>query len=221
MTEIVRELDVKNRIAFVGLSFPDVYRVPRRISLNSDGNRRSFLGLLIGRANMPIRFVSFDGIRLRVLYEYFKGLSSTTIYLKMPSLLYDVGEMDEAPLHFHMSGAKRTYFIDHIALLRALELNLLKHGTNYEVGRVGAEISYSIIRERFGCKSLVLSEPAKGGKDLYSTDGLVAVQSRLLSHPNQRTLKWQIRLELSKMIRKLGVDFRYTKTATVGYAVLS
>lgn len=118
MTEIVRKLDVKNRIGFVGLSFLDAYRVPRGIRLNHDGNGRSFLGVLIAGDNLPIRFASFDGVRLRILYEYFRGQSSTTIYLKIPSLLYDIGEVIDAPSRFRMPGVKRTYLINHVEPLR-------------------------------------------------------------------------------------------------------
>jgi hypothetical protein len=62
---------------------------------------------------------------------------------------------------------------------------------------------------------------AKGGKDLFTKDGTVIAQSRLLAHYGQSWLNSQIQRHMKQMTRKLRVDFRYNRKAEVGYAVLS
>lgn len=214
-------VDVKHGVAFVDLTLRDVFHMPVRLRVNQDGTGRSFMGIIMHGKHFPIRFASFDGIRLRLIYDCFGGESSSVVYLNKPSMLYALGELVEAPPRYMLPGVERAYLVNRIEPIRTLERQMLRHGLNYEIGRMGAEISYAIISKKFGCSNLVLSEPARGGKDLHSLDYAVAVQSRLLGGYNQKTPEWKIRAQLRKMIRKLKIDFWYTKRARVGYAVLS
>lgn len=94
----------------------------------------------------------------------------------------------------------------------------------YAHGRIGAEIAYAAAIKQLGLRQLILSEPSAGGKDLYTKDGQVMVQARLLTKPGplqpgrpRRTL----RTHAGRMVRKLRQDFTYNREARVGYAVLS
>jgi len=67
---------------------------------------------------------------------------------------------------------------------------------------------------------LVLEEPGRTGKDLYSIDRSVVVQARL-ARRIPPSMDWLVEKEMMQMSGKLQSDFRWTKEAKVGYAVLS
>ncbi len=118
-------------------------------------------------------------------------------------------------------GSSHFYQVSDVTPARELELSLIKHGNNYEHGRIGAEIANAIVVNRLGFADLILAEPAKGGKGLYSKDGRVVVQSRLLVNLPESWWKKVILRQFAQMVRKLNVDFRYTSGAKFLYAVLS
>lgn len=222
LAESVGKLDVKNSIGFIDLSFRDVFRVPVVIRLNHDGNRRTFLGVRMHRKNFRVRFMSFDGVRLRFLYEYYPGLSSTTVYLKEPSLLYRLGEMTELPLdYYNIAAVDKMSLVESVKPLRKLETEMVNHGSNYETGRLGAEIAYTIVGEKLGHKESVLQEPARRGVDISTRDRKLVVEARFIIKVEPEDLKTQIERDMMQMVRKLRRDFRYTSEAVVGCAVLS
>lgn len=69
---------------------------------------------------------------------------------------------------------------------------MVKYGSNYDTGRIGAEITYTIMRDKFGLQNLVVREPARRGVDLYTVDGLTVVESRLFTKVEPECLKGQI-----------------------------
>ncbi len=220
--ESIGKLGVKNSIGFIDLSFLDVFRVPVVIRLNHDGNKRAFLGVRMHRKNFRVRFMSFDGVRLRFLYRYYPGLSSTTVYLKEPSLLYRLGELTELPLdYYNIAAVDKISLVESVKPLRKLEAEMVNHGSNYETGRLGAEIAYAIVGEKFGYKQSVLQEPARKGVDIYTRDRKVVVEARFIIKVEPDDLKTQIERDMMQMVRKLRRDFRYNSEAVVGYAVLS
>lgn len=218
---LLGELECKAGIVFTDIELPDVFGVKNefRFCMTEDG--RFGLGTKQGRSFLPVVLLSSDGVRLRIAYNNSKGTSTTVQYLERPSQLYSVGKLRQGPSSLRPEGSSRFYRISDVTPLRELELFLIKYGNKYEIGRIGAEIAHAIIDKRFGCSDLILAEPAKGGKDLYSKDGRVAVQSRMLVHLPKSSWETEIQRQFEQMVKKLGVDFGYTRSAEVGYAVLS
>jgi hypothetical protein len=198
----------------------DAFSVKRRMRLYHNGHKAK-LSVICAVDSFKVVNISYDGFRTRFVYEYSVGeLASTTVYLKRPSVLYRLGELVEIPNRFHFNGIHRLYFIDSVEILKEYEREMVEHGRHYQTGRIGAEIAYSIVTEKFGCPNLVLEEPGRGGSDLYSTDFRVVAEARMT-----RRLPWKmeplIEKEIRQMSGKLQADFRYTSQARIGYAVLS
>jgi hypothetical protein len=199
----------------------DAFGVMRRLRLYHNGNVRAFPGVEVAKDFFPVYHMTVDDIRLRLAYSYTKGFSATTVYLQKPSSLYSLGEASETANRWLLNRVSTMHLVRDVRPRRELEKLMLKHGNNYEVGRLGAEIAYTLLGQKFGIEDLVLNEPAKGGKDLQSSDLRVAVQSRLLVHYEPGWLEWIIRKELKQMVKKLRIDFGYTRKARIGYAVFS
>jgi hypothetical protein len=73
-------------------------------------------------------------------------------------------------------------------------------------------------------KGLVLPDPNSPGKDLYTTDGTVVIQARILTRTsalNTSRLENVLDGQISRLINKLRQDFDYNPNAKVGYAILS
>jgi hypothetical protein len=70
--------------------------------------------------------------------------------------------------------------VNDIKLARDTERYYLIRGRKYDIGRIGAEIAFTIATRVLGLGDVVLSEPFKGGKDLYTKDREAVIQSRLL-----------------------------------------
>src|SRR5207249_9438397 len=185
-------------------SFREVFGGPVVIRLNHDGNRRTFLGVRMHRKNFRVRFMSFDGVRLRFLYEYYPGLSSTTVYLKEPSLLYRLGEMTELPLdYYNIAAVDKMSLVESVKPLGKLETEMVNHGSNYETGRLGAEIAYTIVGEKLGHKESVLQEPARRGVDISTRDRKLVVEARFIIKVEPEDLKTR------SEERRVGKEERY------------
>jgi hypothetical protein len=76
----------------------------------------------------------------------------------------------------------------------------------------------------FPCKQFVLPEISRGGRDLFSTDGVVSVQARLIYDFRQfRPLgAWDaLALQFKALSRKLRQDAAHNPAMTNGIASLS
>jgi hypothetical protein len=107
---------------------------------------------------------------------------------------------------------------------RELEKQMVKSGSAYDHGRVGAEIAYTVLYEFFGIRGLVIAEPSSGGRDLFSTNGSVGVQARFIADFTQfmpMTRDQAILDQIANLIRKLQQDFRHQRKMRSGYAILS
>ncbi len=207
---------------YAGFRVKDAFSMDRLMRLYHDGDKRAWLGVQVAtRCFFRVAYLSFDGFRLRLVYNYTKGTSTTVIYQREPSSLYASGEITEGPKKYLLDGVHRLPLVEGIGPLRPLEQSMLRHGNNYEHGRLGSEIAYTILQRKFGHDDFVIMEPAKGGKDLFTRDGKAIAQSRLLVHYGYSWLNSQIQRHLKQMTRKLRVDFGYNRKAEVGYAVLS
>ncbi len=199
----------------------DVFSIRRKFRLYHDGCKRVKLAVLFEGSCLRVLQLSSDGFRARFVYEMsHKERASTSIYLRQPSVLYKLGDLVEVPNRFRFHGVRRLFELDSVEVLNPHEMAMVEQRRSYPAGRVGAEIAYTVISEKFGHRNLVIEEPGRGGKDLYSTDFRVAVEARL-ARPARYTIDWQVEKEIEQMSWKLQKDFRYTPKAEIGYAVLS
>lgn len=106
-------------------------------------------------------------------------------------------------------------------MLRDLEKAMLSYGTTYTLGRLGAEIAYVVGDKYLGLKNIILEEPSKGGRDLYTQDNTVAIQARLLTDFTQDSREKLVRQALFDLADKLQEDYRNQPQMRDGYAILS
>ncbi len=195
----------------------------RRLSLYHNGYESPSLGIGYGHEFYDVKFVSSDGVRNRLVYK--SGVDTfnvATIYLREPSKLYVLG--NTRPFQGSFSKHLETLEVDQIRLVRPLERSILWHGGTYDAGRIGSELAYAIGKNRLMLEGLVLPDPNSPGKDLYTSDGRVVIQSRLLTQTsslNPRSLGGLIEIQISRLIRKLQEDFEFNPRARIGYAILS
>ena len=162
---------------------------------------------------------------MRVLYNV--GQFTTrlaTLYLKPPSVLYSLGERAPFEIPSELSGVRSAFLINYVNLNRALEQTMLKVGSTYDAGRLGAEIAYTVATEKLGLKDVVMVEPAQYGTDLFTRDWNVVMQARMLRQTQSldpASVKTLITVQLNDMVWQLGRDFQNHPEAVKGYAILS
>jgi len=101
---------------------------------------------------------------------------------------------------------------------------MLRNGATVDAGRIGAEIAYTVCTRELGLKDVVLVDPTRVGPDLFSKDGKVVVQARMLTATEEWdsvTVKREVQTQLKDLVRQLARDFRRTPNPTTGYAVLT
>lgn len=101
---------------------------------------------------------------------------------------------------------------------------MLTESSSYDHGRLGVEIAYTVSADKFGLKDVIIEEPSKGGKDLYSLDGRVVIQARFIKDFRQfqpLTPAEALQDQLADLVSKLRQDFDNNPSATTGYAILS
>jgi hypothetical protein len=211
---------------FLEFRIVDVFGNRRHLRLYSDGRMQAWLGLKSGGGFRHVRAISSDGTRLRIgIGPDASRTDFSTIYVDDPSSIYSLGEMREKLAVCQTAKARRVYQIEGTKPLRMLERVIIQRGNKYDSGRIGAEIAYAISKCKFGLEEIVLVEPAKGGRDLYTRDGRAVMQSRMLRMTDQpfgRPRSEILRYELDQMIWKLTMqDFPNNPSARVGYAMLS
>jgi len=168
--------------------------------------------------------VSYDGYRLSVIYGPEKSVA--TIYIHPPSeAMYMLGEAHaySGPYLDLVSGRySAAYAIDGIEFVRNLEKTMLKNGNTYDAGRLGAEIAYVVATSKLGLKDLILVEPSKGGRDLYTRDATISIQARFLTEKlPEDQLRNAIRNALFQLSDKLQQDYDNQDKMIRGYAILS
>jgi len=168
--------------------------------------------------------VSYDGYRLSVIYGPEKSVA--TIYIHPPSeAMYRLGEAHaySGPYLVPVSGRySAAYAIDGIEFVRNLEKTMLKNGNTYDTGRLGAEIAYVVGTSKLGLKDLILVEPSKGGRDLYTRGGTVAIQARfLIQRLPVDQFRTAIQNALVDLTSKLQQDYENQDKMVQGYAILS
>jgi len=195
----------------------------RRLALYHNGHESPRLGIRFGHEFYGVNFVSSDGVRIRLVYK--SGLNTfnvATIYLREPSKLYRLGKIQpfQGPSPKDQVGLE----VDQVRLVRPLERHMLWHGGTYDAGRIGSEIAYAIGKNKLMLAGLVLPDPNSSGRDLYTSDGRVVMQSRMLTQTsslNTGRLDNLIESQVSRLVRKLREDFEFNPGARIGYAIVS
>ena len=220
-----RKLRCKAKSANLRFEVSDFFGLRRTLALHHDGQNSPILRIKANGQFYTVSSVHFDGVRLRVRFQYKKwNPNVVTMYLASPDSLYSLKGLQNIECGSLGSGIRRALLVRKVESVRELERSILKHGTNYSVGRLGAEIAYCVATRILGLRRVILNEPSRGGKDLFTLDNAAVIQSRLLTRTQFKAGQqrvFDIRRELQRMVRKLGQDFRYNPAAIVGYAIIS
>ena len=107
---------------------------------------------------------------------------------------------------------------------RQLEKTMLTSGSEYDLGRLGAEIAYTIANEKLGLRNVVFGEPSQRGADLISNDGQVVMQARFLrstQNADPKNLGVIFQSQLADLAEQLKVSFKLNPSAHTGYVMLS
>lgn len=193
------------------------------IRIRHDGLRQPQFQINRGAGFEAVTLLSYDGFRISFRYGV-HGTTSTLYLLKPSELVYEL----DSPAHYsgpYLELVKGMYtralVVASVKFRRRLERMMFQKGSSYDQGRIGSEIAYICGEKFLGLRNLVLEEPSKGGKDLYTLGHRVAIQTRLLKNRPFKGLKDAIQIELLSLTRKLGHDFRYNPEMRIGYAILS
>jgi len=195
----------------------------RTMRVYYDGHSAPWLGMAAGSKFPKVSLVAYDGIRLRIAYNS-PSIRVATIYLNDPSVLYRLGQISRGGLWFQVGGVSEIYTLDKVDVLRQTENSILSSGESYPVGRVGAEIAYTVAAQKLGLTDVVLNDPAQGGADLFTKDGKSVIEARMLSSTTGATQDQLTKVllpELNSMVGRLNSDFKTYPPADHGYAILS
>jgi len=117
---------------------------------------------------------------------------------------------------------------DSVATSRIMEHEMAYYGGTNEVGRIGAEIAYTVATERLGLKNVFMDEPNRGGADLYTPGHKEVIEARMLQRTMGQSgpaLNDYITEQLNELVGRLNGDFgRFREQGmnpTVGYAMLT
>lgn len=201
----------------------DLFGQKRILRIYHDGLNPSRLTMKGSIGFEKVILASFDGVKLRMIASAGKEFSAATLNVRDPAGLYEPNKLVLGSEDYSVKGASKTYQIDSIVVQRQIEQKMLLSKSTYAHGRLGAEIAYTISKERLGLEDVILREPSTGGRDLYTTDGKHIIQARLLTDPNPlgENLRRTLKTQLNRLVRKLHQDFRYNSSASTGYAILS
>lgn len=214
------KLTFQKSSVFATIEVLDVFNRPTTFQLHHNGSDKAWISRHT-KASARIRLLSFDGVRLRILYQLSGGVCSTVMYMGKPSALFELGEIVDFASGVDTPGLEKRFRVEEVRPVRAMETAMIWHGRCYEAGRIGAEISYAIVSEILRAGDLILNEPARGGTDLFTANRKVLVESRFITDTSASSLSEQIAMDLAKLTRRIRNDFRWNPGAEVGYVVLS
>ena len=216
-------LAYSNGDTFLEVSIPNSVYQPRMLKLTFDGYGKPLLAIGSGPNFSPVSLISSDRVRLKFVSDSGgSAITVSTIHLQDPSILYTPASM--APIDIYsIPGASQVYQISQVTINRELEQSILKSDGKYDIGIVGTEIAYTIGEKNLGLTDIQMPPVSQGGADLYTQDGTVVMQARMLANPLDLGGNLQAVLggQLQSMAAKLTEDFQYHPGASVGYAILS
>lgn len=223
--KVSTELKCTGGKATLSFTVEDVFGLRRLLALIHNGHDKPSLGIKSGGQFYTVGSIHSDGLRVRI--KFWVNVSNpnvVTLYSSSPEELYQFGEVASVDLGFALQDASRTLVVANVEARRHSERAMLEHGRKYDLGRVGAEIAYAIATKILLLKQVVLNDPSKGGKDLFTRDETVVIQSRLLARTQYERLdelQSELRSQLKKLCWKIRQDFEFNRKATKGYAIIS
>jgi len=204
----------------------DVFGDLRGLRLAYDGYNPPSLGLSQGTDFREVYFISNDGVRLRIVYG--TTYASATMYpVYAPWVLYTLTDMAPFRLPYEdVTGYSQSFIIDNVHTTRILEHEMAYNGGTNDVARIGAEIAYTVAREKLGLKDVIMNDPAEGGSDLYTPGHKVVIEARMLQRTAGQSgpaLNSDITEQLNKLVGRLDSDFEYYKQShpVAGYAIFT
>jgi len=210
--------------AYLQFGVVDIFGNSRLMRVYYDGYGSTSFGIQKGTPFLQVLFVSLDGIRLKLAYNVGEpNFKVATIYTGDPSVLYTLGSIDYN-LPIYLEGTPHAFQIDDVTINRQLEKTMLTSGSQYDLGRLGAEITYTVAKEKLGLRDVVIEEPSQGGADLITKDGQVVMQARFLrstQNVDPKDLKDMLQIELANMEEQLKLSFNLNPSAHTGYVMLS
>ncbi len=207
---------------FIQFTVTDVFQETETLRIYYNGHDSPYFAISYGSVGYkPLNLISFDGTRL----DFVQGPPryTTTIYLQYPTSGYVVGRIQPFSLPYSVSSYSLSYEIENVEITGQLELAMAHSGDTYSMGRVGAEIAYNVVTQKFNVPGLKLNVVSQGGADLINGDGTVVVQARLLMRTATESpskFNADLTTNLNDMVEKIFQDFKYNPGAT-GYVVLS
>ncbi len=181
------------------------------------------LQLVNGGFSAPISMLSNDGFRLKILYRTDNQVA--TVYLGPPSeSAYRLGVIHTysgSYLDLLKGRYTKAYQIDNVVVVRDLEKAMLSKGGTHDLGRLGSEIAYVASDRNLGLKNVIIEEPAKGGRDLYTQDNSIAIQARLLTDFTGSSRDTVIQNALFDLANQIQKDYQNQPQMRDGYAILS
>jgi hypothetical protein len=217
---LVEDLVFQTGTIFTVIQVKDAFSESKFLQLHHNGHKKAWVSLNKRKA-AKIKQLTFDGFRLRVRYGGRSRRYGTVIYLEDPSKLYSLGACVAITNGVKVDWAGRAFFVKKVTPRRGLEAMMVQHADFYETGRIGAEIAYSILKDKLEMKNLILNEPGRAGPDLRTRDGRVLAESRFIIEIAPDEQSAQISRDLAQMTRKTRREFRRNPEAEVGYAVIS
>jgi hypothetical protein len=195
----------------------------RSLALFHDGCKRPWMGIKCGRHFARVFMISSDGIRIRIVYGGSREFNVAVLYESDPSKIYSIEWAATSPALYSTIKGDLS-LVGKVRLIRPLEQRMKTKGTAYDHGRLGSEIAYSAARDLLKPGRVILLEPSRGGKDLFSDDGKLVIQARMLVRTRDFAaprLRDEVTRNLSSLILKVEQDFRHNDSATLGLAVLT
>jgi hypothetical protein len=218
--KLVDDLVFQTGSIFAVVEVVDAFSTSRFLQLHHDGYKRAWVSLG-KRGSSKVSLLSFDGLRFRLRYRWAHGTYGTAIYVKTPEQLYSLGRYEDFPASIDVGWAEKKFHLINTQPLRELERMMVRYAGFYETGRIGAEVAYSIMKEKLRVGDLILNEPGRSGADLQTRDSRILAESRFIVEIDPTQLKSQISRDFAQMTRKLRRDFRYNPDAETGYTVVS
>ena len=220
VAKTVGSLAFQKGSVFTVVEVKDVFSVPRYFQFHHNGHRRAWISLN-RRKSSQVRLLSFDGYRLRIKSRLRRRYSSTVLYMRDPAGLYSFEKSTTSNPNLGIQWADTITVVHNVAPRRELEQMIVRHADWYETGRIGAEITYSILKEKMGVRGLILHEPGRWGPDVETGDGRIVAESRFIAQVGPDEFESRLFRDLAQMARKTRREFRYDSKHRLGYIVIS
>ncbi len=208
---------------FLQFTVTDVFQTSETLRIYHNGHDPMYFAIDTGRAGYKsLSLISYDGTRLKFVQDSVGY--TTTLYMRYPSSAYSLGELQMVNIPYSIPGYSFSYKISTVGTVGQLEYSMAHSSDTYSIGRIGAEIAYTIATEKFGLNDVEINEVSQGGVDLITADGSAVIQARLLMRTaaeNSAAESEDIKAQLIDMVGTINQDFKYNPGATIGYVILS